>query len=139
LFKVPGLTGTKMSSSEENSKIDLLDSQASIKKKIKTAFCEPGNTENNGILSFAKHVLFPLSKENQIVLERPEKWGGNLVFNSYQDLEDSFRTEQLHPGDLKDGVEKLLNKLLEPMRRDFQTPENLKLIAEAYPVEKAKK
>jgi tyrosyl-tRNA synthetase len=34
---------------------------------------------------------------------------------------------------LKGGVEKLLNELLEPMRRDFETPENIKLIAEAYP------
>lgn len=82
-----------MSSSEENSKIDLLDSQASIKKKIKSAFCEPGNIENNGILSFAKHVLFPLSKSNQLVIERPEKWGGNLTFNSYEDLETAFKTE----------------------------------------------
>ena len=32
---VPGLTGSKMSSSEEDSKIDLLDSAASVKKKLK--------------------------------------------------------------------------------------------------------
>ena len=82
-----------MSSSEENSKIDLLETQASIKKKIKSAFCEPGNTENNGILSFCKHVLFPLSLDNQLVIERKEEWGGNLVFKNYQDLEDSFKTE----------------------------------------------
>jgi len=31
-----------MSSSDEDSKIDLLDSAASIKKKLKKAFCEPG-------------------------------------------------------------------------------------------------
>jgi len=61
LFLVPGLTGTKMSSSEENSKIDMLDSAAQLKKKIKSAFCEPGNCDNNGLLAFAKHVLFPLS------------------------------------------------------------------------------
>lgn len=73
------------------------------------------------------------------MIERKEEWGGNLVFKNYQDLEESFKTEQLHPGDLKSGVEKQLNRLLEPMRRDFQTPENLKLIAEAYPVEKTKK
>ena len=30
-----GLTGSKMSSSEEDSKIDLLDSAASVKKKLK--------------------------------------------------------------------------------------------------------
>lgn len=45
----------------------------------------------------------------------------------------------VHPGDLKDGVEKLLNKLLEPLRRDFESKDNLKLIEEAYPVVKDKK
>lgn len=60
---VPGLTGGKMSSSEEDSKIDLLDPPAAIKKKIKKAFCEPGNITDNGVLSFTKHVLFPLLKE----------------------------------------------------------------------------
>ena len=59
-FSVPGLTGSKMSSSDEDSKIDLLDSAAQLKKKLKKAFCEPGNTEDNGVLSFCKHVLFPL-------------------------------------------------------------------------------
>lgn len=49
-----------MSSSEEDSKIDLLDSAASVKKKMKKAFCEPGKVENNGVLAFAKYVLFPL-------------------------------------------------------------------------------
>merc|ERR1719208_806804 len=39
---VPGLTGSKMSSSEEDSKIDLLDSAAAVKKKLKKAFYEPG-------------------------------------------------------------------------------------------------
>ena len=57
---VPGLQGTKMSSSEEDSKIDLLDSAAQVKKKLKKAFCEPGNTENNGVLSFCQYVLYPL-------------------------------------------------------------------------------
>ena len=49
-----GLTGAKMSSSEEDSKIDLLDSAASVKKKLKKAFCEPGNITDNGVLSFCK-------------------------------------------------------------------------------------
>jgi tryptophanyl-tRNA synthetase len=42
MFLIVGLQGTKMSSSDEDSKIDLLDSAASIKKKLKKAFCEPG-------------------------------------------------------------------------------------------------
>ena len=55
---MPGLAGAKMSSSDETSKIDLLDSSAQVKKKLKMAFCEPGNISDNGVLSFVKHVLF---------------------------------------------------------------------------------
>lgn len=62
---MPGLAGGKMSSSEIDSKIDLLDSPAEVKKKLKKAFCEPGNIVDNGLLSFVKHVLFSLFKENE--------------------------------------------------------------------------
>lgn len=37
-----------------------MDRKEDVKKKLKKAFCEPGNVENNGVLSFIKHVLFPL-------------------------------------------------------------------------------
>lgn len=44
----------------QESKIDLLDSKEDVKKKLKKAFCEPGNIQNNGVLSFVKYVLLPL-------------------------------------------------------------------------------
>jgi tyrosyl-tRNA synthetase len=59
---VPGLAGGKMSSSEEDSKIDLLDPPAAVKKKLKKAFCEPGNVTDNGVLAFVKFVLFSVYK-----------------------------------------------------------------------------
>jgi len=37
-----------------------VDSAAEVKKKLKKAFCEPGNIQNNGVLSFVKSVAFPL-------------------------------------------------------------------------------
>ncbi|KAK1232073.1 hypothetical protein PQX77_004791 [Marasmius sp. AFHP31] len=58
---VPGLAGGKMSSSDPNSKIDFLDPPEVVKKKIKAAFCEEGNVKDNGLLAFAKAVLFPIS------------------------------------------------------------------------------
>jgi tyrosyl-tRNA synthetase len=64
-FLVPGLAGGKMSSSEEDSKIDLLDTPAAVKKKLKKAFCEPGNVADNGVLAFVKHVLFSLFREGE--------------------------------------------------------------------------
>uniref|UniRef100_A0A8C1SCX9 Tyrosine--tRNA ligase n=1 Tax=Cyprinus carpio TaxID=7962 RepID=A0A8C1SCX9_CYPCA len=128
---VPGLTGGKMSSSEEESKIDLLDKNQEVKKKLKKAFCEPGNVENNGVLSFVKHVLFPLHSE--FIIKRDSKWGGDKVYTDYEEVERDFAAEQIHPGDLKASVELALNKLLDPIRKKFETPELKKLTASAYP------
>ncbi|KAI0704967.1 tyrosyl-tRNA synthetase [Cytidiella melzeri] len=64
---VPGLGGGKMSSSDPNSKIDFLDPPEVVRRKIKSAFCEEGNTKDNGILSFVEAVLIPIS---QLRIER---------------------------------------------------------------------
>ncbi|CAB4043115.1 tyrosine--tRNA ligase, cytoplasmic isoform X4, partial [Paramuricea clavata] len=90
---VPGLTGTKMSASDEDSKIDLLDSASAVKKKVAKAFCEEGNITENGILSFAKFVIFPileLQGGKDFVIHRREENGGNITFKTYQDVEDTF-------------------------------------------------
>lgn len=131
---VPGLTGTKMSSSEEDSKIDLLDSPEAVKKKLKKAFCEPGNIEENGVLAFVKHVIYPVFlRDAKFVVPRSEKHGGNLEYDSYEQLEKNFAEQQLHPGDLKLAVEAYINKLLGPIRQAFQKPELKKLTESAYP------
>ncbi|KAH9406544.1 hypothetical protein TYRP_013525 [Tyrophagus putrescentiae] len=85
---VPGLSGGKMSSSEETSKIDLLDTPQDVKRKMKKAFCEPGNIEENGILAFSKHVLFSLNDE--IIVSRKPEYGGDIVYTVYEDLEQDF-------------------------------------------------
>ena len=59
---VPGLGGGKMSSSDPNSKIDFLDPPEVVRRKIKNAFCEEGNTTQNGVLSFVHAVLIPISE-----------------------------------------------------------------------------
>lgn len=130
---VPGLTGGKMSSSLDDSKIDLLDSPAVVKKKLKKAFCEPGNLEENGVLAFVKHVIFPLFKDEDFVVKRDESNGGNVMYSEYQPLEDDFRTLKLHPGDLKASVENYLNRLLAPIRKIFEDPRLQKLSSQAYP------
>ncbi|CAG7666140.1 unnamed protein product [Allacma fusca] len=129
---VPGLSGGKMSSSEIESKIDLLDSAAEVKKKLKKAFCEPGNIEDNGVLSFCKYVIFPLF--DSLTIERPEKYGGNQIFSTHEELEDSFAQEEVHPGDLKAAVVSAINKLLDPIRQTWADSEELKKLAQdAYP------
>uniref|UniRef100_A0A2C9JL91 Tyrosine--tRNA ligase n=1 Tax=Biomphalaria glabrata TaxID=6526 RepID=A0A2C9JL91_BIOGL len=134
---VPGLTGAKMSSSEEDSKIDLLDTPAQVKKKLKKAFCEPGNVTDNGVLSFCKHVLFPLRTSAFEIKRQPEN-GGDVAYITYEELEKAFSKEEIHPGDLKNAVEGYLNELLDPIRKTFESPELKELIAKAYPVQKKK-
>lgn len=63
-----------MSSSDPNSKIDFLDPPATIRKKIKSAFCEEGNKEGNGVLSFVQAVLIPIS---ELRIERQKGQTGN--------------------------------------------------------------
>jgi len=130
---VPGLTGGKMSSSEEDSKIDLLDPPAIVKKKLKKAFCEPGNITENGILSFAKHVIFPLSADEGFLVPRSADYGGDITFSTYEDLEQAFAKQEIHPGDLKAGVEPCINNLLAPIIKHFEDPKLKELTAKAYP------
>ena len=128
---VPGLVGDKMSSSEENSKIDLIDDEKAVLKKIRTAFCEPGNVEKNGVLSFAKMVLFNVI-ELPFVVNRPEKYGGKQVFNTPEEMEEAYKKQEFSPQDLKEAVAAYLNAILEPIRRDFQDDASRELVFKAY-------
>jgi len=131
---VPGLTGAKMSSSEEDSKIDLLDSAAAVKKKLKKAFCEPGNIADNGVLSFCKYVIFPVAlKGEKFTINRDPDNGGDASYSTFEELEESFGKNEIHPGDLKASVEKYLNGLLDPIRKIFEDPKLKKLAADSYP------
>jgi len=131
---VPGLTGDKMSASIEDSKIDLLDEPNAIKKKLKKAFCAPGDVENNGVLGFCRHAIYPMLHGGPFVISRSEKNGGPIQFADYKTLESAFASEELHPGDLKLGVEGFINNLLDPIRKKFQEPKLKELLAQAYPI-----
>lgn len=131
---IPGLAGGKMSSSEEDSKIDLLDSAAKVKSKIKKAFCEPGNIEDNGLLKFLKHVIYPLYKAGEgFEIKRKPEFGGDKVFEKYEELEACFAAQDVHPGDLKVAVEICINRLLEPIRKAFDDDFHRALSERAYP------
>ena len=129
---VPGLTGDKMSSSEVDSKIDILDSAEAIEKKVGGAFCEAGNIESNGVLSFAKMVLFPLLNGAPFAVPSMK-----TSFQNYKAMERAFASKIMTPADLKGAVCSELNKLLEPIRKKFQDPRLVELTKKAYPKEHA--
>ena len=72
---------------------------------------------DNPILNYVQHIVFGLRE--QWTIERPEKWGGNITFNSYAELESAFADGSLSPEDLKGNLANLVNELLEPVRNHF--------------------
>jgi len=135
---LPGLQGTKMSSSDVNSKIDLLDSEQQIKKKLNGAFCPEGVIEENGVMLFIKYALFPyLDRTKQSFdVERPEKFGGNVSFANYTELENVFVEKKIHPLDVKNTMAKYLTQILEPVRKSFEKEDLKKNLEKAYENEK---
>lgn len=108
----------KMSSSEPDSMIMIHDSPKVIKERIQGAYCTTDDIEGNPVLQIAKFLIFP--KLNKMKFERPEKFGGNTEYKSYEKLEKDFKTGDLHPADLKTGVSEALIEILKPVRDYFE-------------------
>jgi tyrosyl-tRNA synthetase len=109
----------KMSKSKPDSMISIHDDPDNVNKKIKKAFCPEKQIEGNPILEMCKFVIFPELKDKAFLIERPDKFGGNLEFYSYEDLEKSF-IDGLHPLDLKNATASYVNKILEPIHKYFE-------------------
>ncbi|KAH8916935.1 tyrosine tRNA ligase [Atractiella rhizophila] len=154
---VPSMTaGGKMSSSDPNSKIDFLDSPAAVKKKIKSAYAAPGEVEGNGVLAFCKAVIFPIGElkvhgikgvmekkgtweavadgapEGTIFsIRREEKYGGNVHYSKYEDLEADYASQKVFPADLKAGVLDVILALIKPIQEAFEADEAWKKVERA--------
>ncbi len=104
----------KMSKSDPNSTIFIHDTDDEIKSKINKAWCEEGNIENNPLLEISKQIIF--HEYNEMNVERPEKFGGNVSYSKYSQLESDFANKKLHPTDLKQAVSNLLIPLVSKIR-----------------------
>ena len=58
-------------------------------------------------------------------VERPEKFGGNVSYQDYNQLETDFVEKKLHPGDLKQVVGNYLVKIISPIRDKLNLTEEL--------------
>lgn len=143
---VPGLgQGGKMSASDPNSKIDIIEEPKVVKKKIASAFCAPGDVEN-GLIAFLENVVQPiqelkLEKDGvfDFYVDRPEKYGGPIHYTSLAQLKEDFAAEKLSPVDLKAGVSDKINELLAPLRAMYEEDKAFQeAAANGYPVEAPK-
>jgi tyrosyl-tRNA synthetase len=125
----------KMSKSKPDSSVFMTDTEEEIKSKISKAYCPAKQAEENPILEYCKYIIF--EKFDEVVIERPEKFGGSLIFKSYKELEKSFVKGELHPLDLKKTVAKYINEVVSPVRNHFENnkkAKELKELVESYAV-----
>ncbi|RLV96347.1 Tyrosine--tRNA ligase cytoplasmic [Spathaspora sp. JA1] len=141
---VPGLgQGGKMSASDPNSKIDIIEEPKVVKKKVNSAYCAPGEIKDNGLIAFIEYVIQPIQELQagkdgvfEFHIDRPEKFGGPITYTSLDKLKADFEAEALAPPDLKSGVADRINELLAPIRAEFETnPEFQAAEKNGYPSE----
>ena len=104
----------KMSKSDPNSGIFIHDTDEQIRTKIKKAWCEEGKSENNPLLEISKQIIF--HEFSEVTVERPEKFGGNVTYTLFSQLESDFLQKKLHPSDLKNCVSDYVIKIVKPIR-----------------------
>lgn len=109
----------KMSKSKPDSAIFIHDSEDEIRRKVNKAFCPEKETEYNPILDWTRHLIF--SRESEVTIKREAKYGGDIHFGSYEELEAAYKSGSLFPADLKNFVADYLILLLEPAREHFNS------------------
>ncbi len=126
----------KMSKSKPDFAVFVHDSDEDINRKLKKAYCPMVNLQTqskeeiekeqefNPILDWCKKMIFPAGKILKI--ERPEKFGGNLTIETYEDLEKIYLGGGLHPMDLKSAVAKVLGEWFSPIRNFVESDEKAK-------------
>ncbi|KAJ4035090.1 Tyrosine--tRNA ligase cytoplasmic [Fusarium oxysporum] len=137
---VPGLgEAQKMSSSEPSSKINLLDTLEEVAKKLRKAVCAPKRVEGNGIIAFIEHVIFrveSLKTGGKPRFTAETRDGEPLVYEHICKLKEDYESDTLTPQMIKSALIKALNDLLDPIRKDFDSGEDWKRVADlAYPAE----
>ncbi|EXJ95242.1 tyrosyl-tRNA synthetase [Capronia coronata CBS 617.96] len=137
---VPGLAGGKMSSSDPDSKVDILDTAEAVKRKLRKAYAAAGEVEGNGIISFVEYVLLPISAlrdpehKGRFVCERREGEGEPLIYHDIETLKADYKADRLTPQLLKAGATAALTELLAPIQAEFQaSPEWQEIEKKAYP------
>jgi tyrosyl-tRNA synthetase len=105
--------GEKMSSSRDNF-ISVDDNREAIAKKLRKAYCPMGEVEGNPILEVYQHHIF--RKFPRVRIERPAKFGGDLEYGDYSELERDYAQDKVHPQDLKNSAVEYVSKLLNPVK-----------------------
>ena len=109
---IPGLNGEKMSSSKGNN-IAVDEPAEDVQKKI-ISYVLPAGQVKQSILAIFKYHIFP--RLGPITVKRPAKFGGDVTYEKYEDLEPAFVSGAMHPQDLKKACAEYMIEILRPVR-----------------------
>ncbi|HVL48257.1 MAG TPA: tyrosine--tRNA ligase [Candidatus Thermoplasmatota archaeon] len=116
----------KMSKSNPDSGIFMTDTRADVERKIKNAYCPQKQADENPVLEYMRTMVF--ERFPTVTVSRPEKFGGDVVYESYASLEAAYVGGHLHPMDLKKTCAEHLNRLLDPVREHFEKDEKARAL-----------
>ena len=99
------------------------------------------------MIAFIEYVIQPIAELKtgvegafKLDIDRPEKYGGPLSYDSIEQLKADFVDGKLAPPDLKLGVADKINELLAPIRAEFESSEEFQVAQKnGYPVENQNK
>ncbi|WP_221289256.1 tyrosine--tRNA ligase [Stygiolobus caldivivus] len=111
------LASIKMSKSKPETAIFVHDPPELVEAKLRSAYCPKGVIEDNPVLQINKYIIF--ANKGTLKVERDAKYGGDIEFKTYEELERTFAEGKLHPLDLKLATARKLNEILEPIRKSL--------------------
>ncbi|SRR5579864_212559 len=115
--KLNQVIAAKMSKSKPEDNILIHDEPDVIERKIQKAFCPAGVVEGNPILEYFRILVF--RDGERVELKRDPRFGGDVQFENYGQLEKSFSSGEIHPKDLKTNIARILSERLSPVREYF--------------------
>ena len=102
----------------------VLDNSMDVGRKMKRAFCEPGNVLHCPPITLTDACVFLMGASLSIT--RKEENGGDKTYSTLAELRADFESGALHPGDLKPPVTKAVDGFLQSVRDRCKSEEAAK-------------
>jgi len=116
-------TGVGKMSASEGVDVTMEDDRATLEEKINGAYCPPtrdpeptddGEERENPVLELFQYHVFP--RFAAVTVERPDEYGGDVTYESYEALAEALESGDLHPADAKSTLVEYLDELIAPGR-----------------------
>ncbi len=112
-----GTAERKMSKSDPATSIPIPATRAEIDERIASAFCPAKEVDGNPIVEAVRWIALPW--EGRFAIDRAEKHGGPIAFESEAPFLEAWRSGSLHPQDVKRAIAEVLDRLTTPARTFF--------------------